>query len=440
MKQCHLSPASLEPRLQQRYRQLVQEHLQASQPLASGSKALPSAPTAKAATQAAWRFFNNPGVGLPELAQPLLAHAHQALHQDCQHYGLVMHDWSCLTYQKHPSKKDRIWLRNRSHHGYELQSALLVSDHTGQPLAPLVQNLVAQGGVYSSYAQKPLKRRAHLEELSQRMDHLAGQAWERPLVHLVDKEADSVGHWRRWDAQGHRFAVRVKGGQRVQWQGQDLLLRHVVQTLRQQNQFRFSREVVLDGPPGWQYVAETKLTLTRPARPRYKVRGKVKSGSVPGKPLSLRLVVSEVRDAQGQVLATWLLLTNVADTVAASEIALWYYWRWEIESFFKLLKSAGHQVEAWQQEDGLSLARRLLVASMACVLVWQLARDPSEEAAQLRHCLIRLSGRQMKHGADWTMPALLSGAWVMLAMLALLKKEELHKIQAWAQQFFGDST
>ena len=27
----------------------------------------------------------------------------------------------------------------------------------------------------------------------------------------------------------------------------------------------------------------------------------------------------------------------------------WYYWRWKIESFFKLLKSAGQQLESWQQ-------------------------------------------------------------------------------------------
>ena len=42
----------------------------------------------------------------------------------------------------------------------------------------------------------------------------------------------------------------------------------------------------------------------------------------------------------GEVLSRWLLLSNVPADVAASELALWYYWRWRIESFFKLLKSA----------------------------------------------------------------------------------------------------
>jgi IS4 transposase len=57
------------------------------------------------------------------------------------------------------------------------------------------------------------------------------------------------------------------------------------------------------------------------------------------------LVVSRICDAHGQVLAQWLLLTNVPDEVDARTIARWYYYRWQIESMFKLLKSAGQQVE-----------------------------------------------------------------------------------------------
>jgi len=52
-----------------------------------------------------------------------------------------------------------------------------------------------------------------------------------------------------------------------------------------------------------------------------------------------------------------LLLSNVKD-IDASPIALWYYWRWKIETFFKLMKSAGHQLEAWQQESALAIAKR----------------------------------------------------------------------------------
>ena len=79
-------------------------------------------------------------------------------------------------------------------------------------------------------------------------------------------------------------------------------------------------------------------------------RDKSKPTTVPGPPLPLRLVISEVRDQQGNLVAVWFLLTNVPDAVAAETMALWYYWRWRIERFFKLLKSAGQHLEQWQQD------------------------------------------------------------------------------------------
>ncbi|MFI3217795.1 MAG: hypothetical protein QX189_01575 [Methylococcales bacterium] len=57
------------------------------------------------------------------------------------------------------------------------------------------------------------------------------------------------------------------------------------------------------------------------------------------------LVVSRVMSDAGESLAQWLLITNVP-TVEASEIALWYYWRWKIERFFKPLESAGQNLES----------------------------------------------------------------------------------------------
>ena len=77
-----------------------------------------------------------------------------------------------------------------------------------------------------------------------------------------------------------------------------------------------------------------------------------------GPALQLRLVVSEVRAADGTLLATWLLLTNLPAAVPAERVALWYYWRWRVESYFKLLKGAGLQLEHWQQETAAAIARR----------------------------------------------------------------------------------
>ena len=111
---------------------------------------------------------------------------------------------------------------------------------------------------------------------------------------------------------------------------------------------------------------------------------------------------------------------------------------WQIECFFKLLKAAGHHLEAWQQESAQAIAKRLLVASMACVTVWTIAADKTPEADELRTFLIKLSGRQMRHQIAFTNPALLAGLWVFLSMIEIMdaySQEELDRFKATARIF-----
>lgn len=204
----------------------------------------------------------------------------------------------------------------------------------------------------------------------------------------------------------------------------------------QELEFIKTLQVSYHGKTYWQWVAEANVMLTRSAKPSQK---KSKKPPVPGIPVEARLVVSRVLSEDGDVLAEWLLLTHVKDADAAT-IALWYYWRWKIECFFKLIKSAGHHLESWQQESALAIAKRLLVASMACVTVWEIAADQSEAAAELRRFLIKLSGRQMRHKKEFTHPALLAGLWVYLSMLeitAAYSQDELDRLKATAMQFLG---
>jgi hypothetical protein len=186
--------------------------------------------------------------------------------------------------------------------------------------------------------------------------------------------------------------------------------------------------VLYHGQEAVQYAAETTICLHRPGKHR---QGRV---SRPGRALTLRLIVTEVRDAEGRVLAHWLLMTNVPGRFDAATVALWYYWRWRIESYFKLLKSAGQEVEHWQQRSGLAIAKRLLVASMACVLVWKLARSADPAASPLRELLVRLSSRQMKYGTDQTDPALLAGLWALLQAVSIVEQFDVAHLQSLLQQ------
>jgi hypothetical protein len=398
---------------------MVESHAQASQALASGIHALPDTRSVFAATQAAHRFLNNPRVTLRGLAKPLVDVARTEVAVACERWALVIHDWSQLMYPGHSAKLDRVTLSSRGGpEGYELHTALVVSDRDGSPLAPLSLSLRAADGVHCSRSAKVRAPQSPLDELDPIMDYAERQSLDRPLVHIIDAEADSVAHFREWSQQGRFYLVRADD-RLVEWEGRERKCSAIRQLLEERGAFRRIRDVEHHGSPAEQYVAEVPVRLLRAGqrnRPAARDRQKL-----PGSPLPLRLVFAEVRSASGQVLSTWRLLTNLPAEVEPATIALWYYWRWNIEKYFKLLKTAGMNAETWQQESAHAVAARLLVASMACVTIWRLARSRHPQAENTRRFLARLSGRQMKRAHPWTMPAMLAGMWNLLAMIDVLE-------------------
>ena len=427
MKQNLSIPDVLRCATQSRFNQLVLEHLSAAQPLAAGPRTMPNEAKAFASTQAAWRFYHNPRYSMPIIARPLLEAAREAVHEECQEFVLAVHDWSHI-HLDHENKKDRIELGNGHDLGYELQACLLVGDRNGKPLAPVYLGVEAADGVHSTKHGTPKPPLSQLDSLKPVMMDVQQMELGKLVIHLIDAEADSVFHYRSWSEEKDFFYLVRADDRLAMHDDQEKKFSEIHQQLLGQNAFSFSREVSYHDKPAVQFVAETTIILTRPAHQNRK--GKPRK-TIPGPPITLRLIISEVRDAQGKVLAVWYLLTNAPLWVTAATIALWYYWRWRIESYFKLLKSAGQQLEHWLQETAEAFARRLVVASMACVLVWRLARSESPHAAKLRKVLVRLSGRQMRRGKEFTEPALLAGLWVLLSMLSLLENHDPEELRQW---------
>jgi hypothetical protein len=418
-------------RLSKRYHRLVVSHLSAAHRVAAGLHAEPAMACSFAATQAAWRFFANDDTTLPVLAGPLLDRARAAIPDACDRYTLVPLDWSNLHLAGHAAKADRVELANQSDLGYELLTGLAVSDRDGAPIAPLCLELRSAAGLHSTRSARVLRASSLLDDVGPVMQHItdvvATAAAARPPVFVIDREADSVEHFRQWSKAGHRFVVRAMDAPHVLHGGESLPLGRAADALRAS--MAFSRVVAFHGSPARQYVAETRVTLARPAQMHRTdpATGKRKHVRTKGGPLPLRLVVAEVRDDDGKVLARWLILTNLPERVDAATVALWYYWRWRIESYHKLLKGAGQQVEFWQQGSASAMAKRLAVAAMACVVVWRLARDASPAAADLRQALVGLSGRQMKrgkHARPFTEPALLAGLELLLKMVTVLEHHD----------------
>lgn len=411
---------------------MVESHAQATQALASGIHALPGVSTSYAAAQGAYRFLNNERVSLRALARPLIEAARAEVAVACDRWCLIVHDWSQLMYPEHAAKKDRVALSSRRvPEGYELLSTLAVSDRDGSPLAPVAMSLRAADGLHTTRATRLEAAVSPLDEIASVMGHVEQLTLGRPLVHIIDAEADSVAHFRQWsEAPGRCYLVRVDD-RIVEWERAERKCSVILRQLRERGALAYTRDVEHHGKPARQYVAEVPVRLLRPGQ-----RNRPGAGDrrrLPGTPLPLRLILSEVRDGAGKTLAVWRLLTNVPAEVGASTIALWYYWRWQIEKFFKLLKSAGVNTEAWQQTTAHAIAARLLIASMACVVVWRLSRSDHPQASDARRLLVRLSGRQTKRSTPFTMPAMMAGLWTLMAMLNAINHYSIEEIQTLAK-------
>jgi hypothetical protein len=380
----------------------------------------------------AYRFYNNDRVEFSELIQPMREYACQRLEETGAPVVLLVHDWCKLSYPGHVSKLDQAQLAQDNNRGYEMTSVLAVSGHDGAPLAPMEIHLKTGNGVLSTRDPAPPDEH-HLEQVLPTMNASARWRLSCPALHVIDREADSVGHFRRWETAGHKFLVRGHDHRIVTWEGKTQSRKKVGAALEKRGLFQPCGAAEYQGKPAHLWVAETEVVLAQPARTMVPVRKgskKKKQIEVPGPPLTLRLIVVQVRDKEGRTLATWYLLSNApAMLLSAEQLARCYYWRWRIESYFKLLKSHGQQLEAWQQTTGEAIFRRLLVASMACVTVWHLLADNSPEATELKTVVMRLSGRQTKRSRPFTAPALLAGMWSLMTVLEYLEEHDLEHLK-----------
>lgn len=409
---------------------MVEGHLSPAQKLACGIRTVPGVSSTLAATQGAYRFLNNPRVRLSTLIKPLLEVAQQAVSSSCDQYVLAVHDWSLLAFRRHHRKEDRLPYKPGGwKEGYELHTTLLVSDRAGDPLAPVSLSLHAADGVHCSRSWQVRPALSVLDEHDPAMTFVEQQELGKPVVHIIDAEADSVAHFRLWSSRPQRLYLVRADDRLVEHDGYEQRCTAIQQKCRENGAFHHTRRVQYRGRTAEQFVTEVNVRLLRPGQQN---RADGSKARIRGAPLPLRLVISEVRSAQGDLLATWFLLTNVPASVTGSTIALWYYWRWKVESYFKLLKSAGLDLEQWGQETAEAIARRLVVASMACVIVWKLAASEHPEAAAARQFLVQLSGRQMKRGKGakpYTHPALFAGLWMLLSMLHTLEQYDLDTLQ-----------
>ena len=98
----------------------------------------------------------------------------------------------------------------------------------------MAQLLVSADGSHATYGDDSPPEPSvqnHLDEVSDCIAHLEQQNFARPLVHVMDREADSIGHLRRWEADGTHWLVRAKGNPTVELQGTSMACKAVASKL-----------------------------------------------------------------------------------------------------------------------------------------------------------------------------------------------------------------
>lgn len=374
--------------------------------------------------QASWRFLNNDKVSADALFEPIFDTLQTEIKKQCSRFVLAMTDWSHTDYKHHTSKKELICENRKTgvKKGLDLQTTLAVSDLTGEPIAPIAHNIRTDKKFYSTYDKNIKMGTTHLEELTHRAKWIQDKLETKmPIVHIVDRESDSVAFMRDLIKIDALFLLRVKNNSKVYYpkEGIDIKQGDLADKLplgKEVKSITYKKKKVKI------YVNECDIEIRRDATKFIlNDEGKRKLQKTAGEAIKARFVVERLVDEDQKVVAQWLLVTNILDdSVTQKMLATWYYYRWKIESYFKLLKSSGFNMEEWQQREPIALFRRLLVVSYACVLVWKIANDNSKNAKKIREFLVLLSGRLVERGKEFTHPALLAGLENYIQMLDLI--------------------
>jgi hypothetical protein len=415
----------LEPSLHNAYAILIKGFGKSGSRTAAGPGATVAGIKPASFAQKLWRFCSDSRVEVSALIEPM----HELIRRELADRPgilLAVHDWSTLSFGGHPSKTDRVKLTHASDVGYDLATVLVVRGDDGAPIAPALVSLTTAEGVLSTRDDAMAADLCHIDQVREAMGFVRDLRFDTTVVHVIDREADSVNHWRQWSADGHLALVRADD-RKVLCDGQETSLVAVAERLREEGCFKDAGAARYHGRLARLYVAETEVVLHRPGK-RNEGNKKIE---IPGPPLPLRLVVTEVRDSKGHVLARWLLLTNVPAALAdAATIAMWYYFRWRIESLHKLLKSAGWELEHWLQCNGERLLIKLMLALGACVSIWALERRSDAQSEAFKKLLMELSGRQTKQRRPITTSGLLAGLWVIQCGVELLARHGPDELNA----------
>lgn len=375
-----------------------------------------------------FRFYDNDALTLPDLYAPCRTALAELVPRGARAY--VVHDLSVLDYSFHDAKPDRVQVGDGRGRGYELYSALVV-DAAGRPLGPVVQELRTARGCLSSETPDRFAFRDHYTQVERGVATAAQHLPGRDLVHVLDREFDELALERWLTAHDAAFIIRAQHLRRVvHHRGARRSLQQVVRGVQRQPAGQVTRQRATFEL----WLGETAVEFVGRAWRGYQRRGTAPRA---GAAIPVRVVVAELRRG-GRVVHRWVLLTNLPDPCA--EIVRAYVWRWKVERLFFLLK-VGFDLEAWRQETGERIARRLALSGLAAMAIYQLEAAAADADVAVALRAIATAGGWLGRKGDALGPiVLMRGMHVWIGALALYERygtAELKRIGRILQDQLG---
>lgn len=315
--------------------------------------------------KAAYRFFDNDKVNEQEILEP---HGQANKTRVAgQTVVLAVQDTTQLDFTHHPATTGLGMLTDTAHQGLFYHPTLLVTP-AKVPLG-VVDHLVwerprAECGKKHQRRQRPISHKESRKWLHSLAKTAQLQA-ATPQVHLVniaDREGDIYDYFARAAGLQIDVLVRAAWNRCLAAADGDHLWEHLAAS-------PVAGELAIEVPrrPG-QAARRARLSVRyrrvslQPPRSRYQEKDL--------EPVTVWAVYAhEDHPPPGQEAVSWMLLTTVpvATLNEATEKIHWYSCRWQIELFFKILKS-GCKIEQVQLETAARLRRCLAIYA---VVAWR---------------------------------------------------------------------
>lgn len=326
-------------------------------------ESVPQASRTKAATKAAYDFWNSPYIKPSDIQ---FAHREKTIQRVKQHnVVLAIQDTTDLNFSHHPATKGLGFLDNSTQIGLKVHSTLVTSTQ-GVPLGLLDQQVWARP-VESKGIAKQRRHRQTKDKESQRWLDAYSQTeeiipQEIKVVTITDREGDIFDLIAFNRRENSDLLIRATHNRKVNHQTK-YLHQAIAQT-------QCCGVLTLDIHRNPEHQARTaKLTLKTACfeiQPplHHKQRSKLK-------PVSLQVILAvEENPEPGITPISWLLLTtlDINDFDDVVRCVRWYSYRWLIERYHYTLKS-GCSIEKLQLET----ARRIQMAlATYSIVAWRL--------------------------------------------------------------------